>query len=92
MMRRQGAVRNLFTYGTLMFAPVWDSLIGSHYNSEPAVLGGFRRYAVKNEEFPVIRPDHDHACVEGIIYYGLSQSDFDNLDEFEGEYYYVFEK
>ena len=82
-----GTVRNIFTYGSLMFAPVWESLIGAHYHSEPAVLGGYRRYAVRNEEYPVIKPDLEQACVEGIIYYNVSPGDINLLDDFEGEYY-----
>ena len=78
---------NLFTYGSLMFAPVWDSLVGSHYRSEPAVLGGYRRFAVKGEDYPVIKPDPTHSCVEGVVYYDVSADDVARLDEFEGEYY-----
>jgi len=80
-------VKNIFTYGSLMFAPVWDSLVGNHYESEPAVLGGFRRYAVRDEEYPVIKPDKNNACVEGVIYYDVGDEDLGELDTFEGNYY-----
>ena len=80
-------MKNIFTYGSLMFAPVWDSLVGSHYLSESAVLGGYRRFAVRGEEYPVIKPDQDQSCVEGVIYYDVSGHDLKQLDDFEGEYY-----
>ena len=78
---------NIFTYGSLMFAPVWDSLVDDHYHSESAVLGGYRRFAVRGEEYPVVKPDHRNACVEGVVYYDVAPPDIDRLDEFEGEYY-----
>jgi gamma-glutamylcyclotransferase (GGCT)/AIG2-like uncharacterized protein YtfP len=70
-----------------MFAPVWDSLVTNHYPSEPAVLGGYRRFAVSGEEYPVIVPDNNHACVQGVVYFAVSPADLARLDDFEGAYY-----
>lgn len=85
--RQVVVVTNIFTYGSLMFAPVWDVLVSEHYNSEPAVLGGYRRFAVRGEDYPVIKPDPQQSCVEGVVYYDVSKEDLLRLDDFEGEYY-----
>lgn len=84
--RSDFTVKNIFTYGSLMFAPVWDSLVEHHYTCDQAVLGGYRRFAVLGEEYPVVKPDLN-ACVEGVVYYDVGAEDILRLDSFEGEYY-----
>lgn len=78
---------HLFTYGTLMFEPVWRSIVDGRYRSERAELSGFQRYAVKGEDYPVIKPGGTNARVEGVVYFDISGRDLSNLDAFEGIYY-----
>jgi len=80
-------VINLFTYGSLMFAPVWQTLVSGRYQSESCQLDGFARYAVRGEEYPVIKPGDKTGSVSGVVYLGVAGHDIARLDAFEGEYY-----
>lgn len=69
-----------------MFAPVWEVVVAGRYRSLPAVLGGYRRLAVRGEDYPVAVPARD-ACIRGVLYLNLSPEDLARLDRFEGEAY-----
>jgi gamma-glutamylcyclotransferase (GGCT)/AIG2-like uncharacterized protein YtfP len=77
----------LFTYGTLMFAPIWCQVVGEVYETAPATLHGYVRRAVVGQHYPVVLPANRHNCVEGIVYFGVSNDNLAVLDEFEGIYY-----
>lgn len=79
-------MQNVFTYGSLMFAPVWSRVVNGAYAQTPARLEGYQRLAVLGEDYPVAIPAPDHR-VEGILYIGVGVADMEQLDEFEGEYY-----
>ena len=76
---------HLFTYGSLMFEPVWHKLVTSNYLSQRATLNGYARRCVKGDEYPVIFPADEG--VEGVVYYDINEDDMIRLDAFEGEYY-----
>lgn len=78
---------NVFTYGSLMFAPVWQRVVAGHYRSAPAVLQGYQRFPVRGEEYPAIRIGDETASVSGVLYFDVSPADIKRLDDFEGEYY-----
>lgn len=80
-------MHNIFTYGSLMFDPVWSRVVKGHYTSLPATLHGYQRLAVKNEEYPVAIPATQHSSITGVLYLGVSLTDIERLDDFEGEYY-----
>lgn len=77
----------LFTYGTLMFAPVWQSVVGRNCAGTPAWLDGFRREGVHGAPYPVILPDSQAKRLEGLLYRGLRHSDLKRLDDYEGHLY-----
>lgn len=77
---------HLFTYGTLMYPAVWQQVVRRQHPSQAGMLAGFRRFAVRGEVYPVIRPDFS-ARVAGRVYRGLTEADLARLDTFEGEYY-----
>jgi len=79
---------NVFTYGSLMFAPVWSRVVVSSYDRCEAILPGYDRIGVRDEVYPVIIPSAFHSQVEGIVYLDVSTSDLGRLDQFEGEYYF----
>jgi len=79
---------NVFTYGSLMFDPVWSRVVESCYDRRTAILQGYDRKAVRGEFFPVIVPSAPCSRVEGLVYLNVSASDLARLDRFEGEYYY----
>lgn len=77
---------NVFTYGSLMFAEVWQPLVGGRYASEPAVLAGYRRFAVPGATYPgiVAAPGRQ---VPGLLYRDVGPDDLARLDLFEGSEY-----
>ncbi len=75
---------NVFTYGSLMFDPVWATVVaGRGYRSAPATLTGYRRFAVSGQSYPgvIAAPGGE---VEGRLYYDVDKADLARLDAFEG--------
>lgn len=80
--------RHLFTYGSLMFEPVWMSVASRGYSSCTARLDGFRRHAVRDESYPaVVNSGASGAHVIGRLYLGVAAADLARLDAFEGAHY-----
>lgn len=77
---------HLFTYGSLMFPPVWERIVTGTYASRDATLDGYRRLAVIGEDYPVAVPDTTE-CIKGLLYQDITPHDLVLLDAFEGEYY-----
>jgi gamma-glutamylcyclotransferase (GGCT)/AIG2-like uncharacterized protein YtfP len=77
---------NLFTYGSLMFEPVWRRLVARPRASMRAELPGFRRERVTGQTYPGIVPD-PRARISGRVYFGIEPEDLIRLDRFEGEAY-----
>lgn len=80
-------MQHVFTYGSLMFEPVWSRVVHGGYASRPATLRGFQRLAVKGEEYPVAVPASPHSGISGVLYLDVQAGDIARLDAFEGEYY-----
>jgi len=76
---------HIFTYGSLMFEEVWSRLVKGAYTRAPALLEGYTRRCVKNEEYPVVFEANE--SVKGVLYYDVEPYDIARLDAFEGEYY-----
>lgn len=64
--------RHIFTYGSLMFAPVWRR-----------VVRGYGRYAIAGKIYPAMIAQPD-AAVNGIVYFDVDDVDAAALDVFEG--------
>lgn len=77
----------IFTYGTLMFEPVWRAVLGEVAQSPaPALIEGFQRYRVQGELYPaVIRAAGEQ--VPGMLYSGVTDEQIATLDAFEGTDY-----
>ncbi len=75
-----------FTYGTLMCADIMSAVSGRSVTGEQATLDGFARHAVRDEDYPGIRPDAD-ASVKGVLYRDIDTAALARLDAFEGEQY-----
>jgi len=78
---------HLFTYGSLMFDPVWRRVVRGRYRSAPATLSGFRRWRVRGESYPGLWPGSDTDRVEGVLYFDIGAADLAALDRFEGTCY-----
>lgn len=77
---------NVFTYGSLMFAPVWLSVCSQTYLTLPATLQGYRRHCVQGESYPALVPEKG-ASVTGLVYRNVTADDCRKLDQFEGAEY-----
>lgn len=77
----------LFVYGTLMVPEVVLRLLGHPLEMHTAQVKGYVRFRVKNAVYPgVVRSDPD-AIVPGMLLSGLSASDWQILDDYEGSEY-----
>jgi gamma-glutamylcyclotransferase (GGCT)/AIG2-like uncharacterized protein YtfP len=79
--------RHIFTYGSLMFEPVWTRVVGGRYPKRDARLAGYCRKRVQGQPYPAVVPASPAEHVDGKLYLGLDEADISLLDRFEGEYY-----
>ena len=79
---------SVFTYGSLMFDPVWSRVVAGSYERCEAILQGYDRKAVRGETYPVLIPSSALSQVQGVVYCNVSSADLARLDHFEGEYYF----
>jgi len=77
---------HIFTYGSLMFAPVWQRVVQGTYRSAPARLDNYARFAITGETYPGMVA-LDGASVAGVLYFDVSDRDVAALDAFEGNEY-----
>lgn len=79
-------VTDFFAYGSLMFADIMAAVSGDCYKSESAVLANYRRFAIRDELYPGIRPQKGD-LVTGTVYFDLREAAWERLDRFEGRMY-----
>jgi gamma-glutamylcyclotransferase (GGCT)/AIG2-like uncharacterized protein YtfP len=77
---------HVFTYGSLMFAPVWTRVVAGDYRSIAGTLHGFARFAVADQDYPgmIAQPS---GRVDGVLYLDVDAADVARLDHFEGDDY-----
>lgn len=86
-------MRHVFTYGSLMFARVWSGIVRGRYPAAAAALPGFVRQRVRGQDYPSLDRQASRAAegvspvVEGVLYFGVHDSDLSLLDAFEGSDY-----
>lgn len=76
----------LYVYGTLQVPAIFAQIVGRHLKAEPAILAGYARYRVQERAYPAI-VEQPGAHVEGLVYGGLSSTELERLDLYEGELY-----
>lgn len=77
---------DVFVYGSLMYAPVWEAVVVGKYASLQAALPGFRRAALEGLTYPGAVRQSGHN-IQGRLYLNVDNSDLKRLDDFEGEWY-----
>ena len=82
----EAASRHVFTYGSLMFAPVWSIVVEGVYRSLAATLVDHARQAVVAQDYPGMVP-RPGATVSGVVYLDVDAADLARLDRFEGDDY-----
>ncbi|MDP9108487.1 MAG: gamma-glutamylcyclotransferase [Pseudomonadota bacterium] len=74
---------SIFTYGSLMFAEVWQKVVAGQYASAKATFYGYQRFALRGETYPGIVA-RATGSVDGLVYLDVSDADIAALDAFEG--------
>ena len=77
---------HVFTYGSLMFAPVWERVVRGRYRCTAAVLDQHARFALIDDTYPGMVAAAGGA-VPGMVYYDVDATDLAALDHFEGSEY-----
>jgi gamma-glutamylcyclotransferase (GGCT)/AIG2-like uncharacterized protein YtfP len=77
---------HIFTYGSLMFPQVWQSVVRRQYRSVPAILAGYSRFAIAGETYPGMVAQSG-GSVRGVVYFDVDADDTAALDMFEGHQY-----
>ena len=77
---------HVFTYGSLMFAPVWECVVRGRYRSAAARLDGHARFALSDDTYPGMVPVPG-STVAGVLYFDVDPDDLVTLDHFEGAEY-----
>jgi gamma-glutamylcyclotransferase (GGCT)/AIG2-like uncharacterized protein YtfP len=76
---------HIFTYGSLMYRPVWERVVAGEYRAEAATVRGFSRRRIRGELYPALVRAAPDAEVAGVLYRDVSAPDVAALDRFEGE-------
>lgn len=79
-------MKNVFTYGSLMFGEVWRPLAQRASASMAATLEGYRREGVRSAHYPGIVPASG-ASTPGRLYFDVDAGALERLDAFEGSEY-----
>jgi gamma-glutamylcyclotransferase (GGCT)/AIG2-like uncharacterized protein YtfP len=79
-------MQNLFVYGTLLFPEILKKIVGREYNSVKAVLKDYRRFAVKDFDYPAII-EQKNGMVNGNLILNVDDVAMNVLSGFEGNEY-----
>ncbi|HEC94299.1 MAG TPA: gamma-glutamylcyclotransferase [Candidatus Kaiserbacteria bacterium] len=80
----------VFVYGTLIFSEVVFALLGKNFNTQDAVLEGFRRYKIFDDSVPRKYPaicESSNDKVAGKVLFDVDEESLKVLDFFEGKEY-----
>lgn len=78
----------VFVYGTLLSEEIVKILLNRNPESHPATAMGYSRYRIKGRVYPAILPTLPSDELTGLVLCGLSDREFEILDEYEDEDYY----
>lgn len=79
---------NLFTYGSLMFSPVWGRVAKHQYVTSDETIVGYVRRCIRGEEYPAVIASIDSSsALQGKVYWDITDEDLARLDRFEGNEY-----
>jgi gamma-glutamylcyclotransferase (GGCT)/AIG2-like uncharacterized protein YtfP len=78
---------HVFTYGTLMFPEVWQTVVGRLFETVEGTISGYKILRVKDAVFPGIAAASDTKAVRGVVYLDVNASSVARLDKFEDDFY-----
>ncbi|DBB07818.1 TPA: hypothetical protein ACH3X3_009227 [Trebouxia sp. C0006] len=78
----------VFVYGTLLSEEIVKILLNRNPESHPATVKGYSRYRIRGRVYPAILPTTPSDELTGMVLCGLSEREFEILDEYEDEDYF----
>ncbi len=79
-------MQNIFVYGTLLSPVILEKLTGKSFKTSEAVLFGYKRYCVKNCDYPAII-QQEGSKITGLMIENIDDSTLDLLSFYEGDEY-----
>lgn len=76
---------HVFTYGSLMYEPVWRRVVSGEYAARAGTVRGYARRAIRGELYPALVRGTAESTVEGVLYLDVAAADPAALDRFEAE-------
>lgn len=77
----------LFVYGSLMFPYNLLRIIGRIPLTQGGAIYGYKRLEIKNDLYPTIVKAEKLSLVTGKLIYGLTKSEAEKIEDYEGELY-----
>ena len=77
---------HLFAYGTLAFPRLMEAVTGRTFASQPALLEGYARYALRGATFPGL-VEEGHSATDGVLWRDLDAASLARVDDYEGDWY-----
>ena len=79
-------MQNIFVYGTLLSPVILKKLTGKSFKTSLAVLSGYKRYGIKNVDYPAIIQQEDSNTV-GLFIEKLDDLSLSIISFYEGDEY-----
>lgn len=79
-------MHKLFVYGSLQSPEIVEKLTGKSFKAKPAVLTGYKRYCVKDCDYPAVIQQND-AETTGFILENVDELSLDIISFYEGDEY-----
>ncbi len=78
---------HVFTYGSLMFPDVWQTVVGREFETVEGTAAGYSIFRVREAAFPGITAAADECVVPGVVYLDVDDASLVRLDRFEDDFY-----
>ncbi len=77
---------DIFVYGTLKSPEIVKKLTGKLFKTSPAVLKGYKRYCVKECDYPAVIQQNDAETI-GLVLENIDDLSLDIISFYEGDEY-----
>jgi gamma-glutamylcyclotransferase (GGCT)/AIG2-like uncharacterized protein YtfP len=81
-------MQNIFVYGTLQSPEIVKKLTGKSFKTSVAVLPGFKRYSVKDCDYPAVIQQKD-AETTGLVLENVDDLSLEIISFYEGDEYEI---
>jgi gamma-glutamylcyclotransferase (GGCT)/AIG2-like uncharacterized protein YtfP len=78
---------HVFTYGTLMFPEIWQTVVGRSFETVEGTAAGFEVFRVRDAVFPGIAAGAGSCSASGVVYLDVDSESTARLDRFEDDFY-----